>query len=73
EDAQLIENDILVRTNSDNPDYQWTVSSPIEVGGIVKSPIVDAPEIGEHSREILKEAGFTADDIDKLSTRGILG
>ncbi|MFT7546934.1 MAG: crotonobetainyl-CoA:carnitine CoA-transferase CaiB-like acyl-CoA transferase, partial [Candidatus Azotimanducaceae bacterium] len=42
EDAQLIENDILVRTNSDNPDYQWTVSSPIEVGGIVKSPIVDA-------------------------------
>ena len=72
EDAQLIENDILVRTNSDNPDYQWTVSSPIEVGGIAKSPIVDAPEIGEHSREILEEAGFSAADIDKLLALGIL-
>jgi len=73
QDAQLIENEVLVRTHSDNPDYQWTVNSPIEIGGVKKSPITDAPSIGEHSREILSEAGFTSEDIDKLSSLGILG
>lgn len=72
-DAQLIENDILVKTNSENPDYQWTVNSPIEVAGVQKSTIVDAPAIGEHSREILEEAGFSGSDIDKLLALGILG
>lgn len=73
QDAQLIENEVLIRTQSDNPDYQWTVNSPIEIGGVKKIPATDAPGIGEHSREILLEAGFSSEDIEKLSSLGILG
>ncbi|MBE7249280.1 MAG: CoA transferase, partial [Actinomycetospora chiangmaiensis] len=31
-----------------------------------------APLLGEHSRAILAEAGYTADEIDSLITRGVV-
>ena len=71
-DAHLIENEVIVRTKSTNQDYQWTVNSPIEMQGVSKRKPHDAPEIGQHSREILIEAGFTISDIDRLSELGIV-
>ena len=72
QDAHLIENDVIVKTASDNPDFQWTVNSPIEVGGVSKKPVTEAPEVGQHSRAVLREAGFSEADIDKLLSLGVV-
>ena len=36
------------------------------------TPRGPAPEIGEHTREVLHEAGLTADDIDALLAEGVI-
>lgn len=72
QDAHLIENEIIIKTNSDNPDYQWTVANPIQIRGEEQRPPTDPPEIGEHSREILIEAGYSENDIEKLLESGVV-
>jgi crotonobetainyl-CoA:carnitine CoA-transferase CaiB-like acyl-CoA transferase len=71
-DAQLIENEIIVPTGDEDPDYQWTINSPIEVEGLSKVAIKRAPNIGQHSTEILKEAGFDEVEIDGLVQSGVI-
>lgn len=63
---------IVLETGSDDPDYQFTVSSPIEVAEEAKRPPGPAPEIGEHSRDILLEAGLSAEQIQDLVERGVV-
>ena len=72
QDAHLIENEIIIKTNSDNPDFQWTVANPIQIHGEDQRPPTDPPEIGEHSREILLEAGYAESDIEKLLASGVV-
>lgn len=71
-DAQLIENGIIVRTESDHPDYQWTVSSPIDVAGHAKRSPSQAPDIGAHTRHILSELGYDKDAIEALVASGVV-
>jgi crotonobetainyl-CoA:carnitine CoA-transferase CaiB-like acyl-CoA transferase len=71
-DAQLIENEIIVPTGDPDPDYQWTINSPIGVEGLAKVPIKRAPAIGEHSAEILQEAGFEAAEIEAMLQSGVI-
>jgi formyl-CoA transferase len=71
-DAHLIENEVIIKTASDHPDYQWTVASPINVVGQVKKVPTDAPAIGAHSRVILTELGYTATQIDELIAHSIV-
>jgi formyl-CoA transferase len=49
-----------------------TVSSPFEVVGVSKSPARIAPGLGEHSAQVLREAGYTEDDIARLRTDGVV-
>ena len=72
EDAHLIENEAIVKVESDNPDYQWTIGNPIEVGGFSKKPPKDGPEIGEHTRDILVEGGFSEEEILNLEQAGVV-
>lgn len=71
-DAQLIENEIIVPTGDSDPDYQWTINSPIGVEGVAKVPIKRAPSIGQHSIEILQEAGFDSAEIDAMQQSGVI-
>jgi crotonobetainyl-CoA:carnitine CoA-transferase CaiB-like acyl-CoA transferase len=71
-DAQLIENEVIVPTGDEDPDYQWTINSPIAVEGEQKVAIQRAPELGEHTAEILLEAGFTAADVAALRQSGVI-
>jgi crotonobetainyl-CoA:carnitine CoA-transferase CaiB-like acyl-CoA transferase len=43
-----------------------TVNSPIFVSGVEKRQPTAAPEVGEHTREVLRELGYTADAIEAL-------
>ena len=49
-----------------------TVSSPFHIDGVDKVPAQRAPELGQHSEAVLREAGYAADDIARLRTLGVL-
>jgi formyl-CoA transferase len=65
-DPQLRANDIIVPLEGAGEKLTSTISSPIQVHGVSKVPARRAPKIGEHTEEVLKEVGFTANDIDSL-------
>ena len=49
-----------------------TVSSPFHVDGVDKVAPRYAPKVGQHSEEVLRGAGYSADDIARLRTLGVL-
>ncbi|MCZ6619911.1 MAG: CaiB/BaiF CoA-transferase family protein [Gammaproteobacteria bacterium] len=71
-DPQLIANEIIVPTGSDDPLYQWTVANPIQLKEAQKKNPVRAPDIGQHSREVLAELGYEEHEIGRLIERGIV-
>src|SRR5271154_4822345 len=69
-DPQLRANDIVVPLEGAGEKLTSTISSPIQVRGVTKVPARRAPGIGEHNDEVLKELGFTGDDIASLRANG---
>lgn len=49
-----------------------TVNSPLWIDGVNKRPAGRAPELGEHSRDILREAGLSAEEIDALRAANVV-
>jgi formyl-CoA transferase len=49
-----------------------TVSSPFHIDGVEKVPAQRAPDLGQHSEAVLREAGYGADAIARLRTLGVL-
>ncbi len=70
EDPQLRANDIVVPLDGAGGKLTSTISSPIQVHGVVKTSATRAPEIGEHNAEILQELGFNAIEVDGLRASG---
>jgi crotonobetainyl-CoA:carnitine CoA-transferase CaiB-like acyl-CoA transferase len=66
-DKQMIENEVLVPFENDT---MLTISSPIWVEGSKKVQPRKPPAIGEHSDEILRNAGYDEAAIDKLRASG---
>jgi len=71
-DPQLQANGIVVPIEGAGANLKLTVSSPIQVHGVAKVPARRAPEIGEHNEEVLKELGFTGDEIDAFHSSGTI-
>jgi crotonobetainyl-CoA:carnitine CoA-transferase CaiB-like acyl-CoA transferase len=69
-DPQLRANDIVVPFEGAGEKLTSTISSPIQVHGVTKVPARRAPGIGEHNDEVLKELGFTSDEIAGLRASG---
>jgi formyl-CoA transferase len=69
-DAQMIENDVLVPFENDQ---MLTINSPIWIDGTDKVKPKRPPEIGEHSGEILREAGYDEAAIRDLKASGAVG
>jgi crotonobetainyl-CoA:carnitine CoA-transferase CaiB-like acyl-CoA transferase len=51
-------------------DTMLTINSPIWIDGSEKEKPRRAPEVGEHSDEILREAGYDEAAIGKLKASG---
>jgi len=66
-DAQMIENDVLVPFENDT---LLTINSPIWIDGSAKVKPRRPPEIGEHSEEILREAGYDEAAVRNLKASG---
>jgi formyl-CoA transferase len=71
-DPQLLQNDIIVPLDGAGEKLKLTVSSPLQVHGVPKVPARRAPDLGEHNDELLKELGFTGDEIDGLRAGGAI-
>jgi formyl-CoA transferase len=69
-DPQLRANDIVVPLDGAGENLRFTISSPLQVHGITKVPARRAPELGEHSEEILEQLGFDTDEIESLGASG---
>jgi len=69
-DPQLRANDIVVPIEGVGGTLTSTISSPIQVRGVTKEPSRRAPDIGEHSDEILEQLGFEPDEIHALRSSG---
>jgi formyl-CoA transferase len=67
DDKQMLANDVLVPFDNDT---MLTINSPIWVDGSQKVPPRHPPGIGEHSDEILRQAGYDEAAIAQLRTSG---
>ena len=69
-DPQLQANDIIVPLNGAGGRLTSTISSPLQVHGVIKESAKRAPKIGEHNEEVLRQLGFSATEIDALQASG---
>ncbi len=69
-DPQLAANGIAVPLELPGAAPARTVSNPIEIHGADKVKAGAAPQLGEHSAEILKELGFNDAEINHLNAVG---
>ncbi len=69
-DKQMLDTEALVPFENDT---MLTISSPIWIGGEKKRPPRKAPELGQHSNEILADLGFSGAEIEKMRAAGIVG
>lgn len=69
-DAHLVENGVLVRTESEDPLFEWTIANPIKVSGEDCKSISDPPGFGEHTHEVLSAHGYSEAEIEELLKQG---
>ena len=65
-DRQMIDSGALVPIDDPRAGARLTVSSPIEIDGQDKTTPTLAPGVGEHTTEVLREAGFADSEIQRL-------
>ena len=71
-DKQMRANDMVLPTGDPGEDYRHTINSPIFVAEESKRPPSRAPEVGAHTRQIMREAGYAEDEVDALIAAGVL-
>jgi crotonobetainyl-CoA:carnitine CoA-transferase CaiB-like acyl-CoA transferase len=70
EDEQMRESGALVPIAGDNPPCELTIDSPVRIEGEAKRPPAGAPALGAHSEVVLREAGYSEDEIQSLIAAG---
>jgi formyl-CoA transferase len=69
-DPQILSREMVIDTNHPTLGRQRTLGSPIKLSATPANPGRRAPLLGEHTDEILREAGFNEDQIDALRRTG---
>ena len=71
-DVQMRESGALVPIDDPRAGASLTVSSPLQISGQEKVPPTLAPEIGQHTVEVLRAAGIAAAEIERLLEAGVI-
>jgi crotonobetainyl-CoA:carnitine CoA-transferase CaiB-like acyl-CoA transferase len=49
-----------------------TVMTPFHIDGVEKIPATRAPAVGQHNEAVLREAGYSTDDVERLRGLGVV-
>jgi len=71
DDEQLRVNDMLMDAPA-SMGMSRVIDHPLNQEGLARRPVTRAPELGEHSREVLGELGYTGVEIDALIAAGVV-
>ncbi len=70
-DPQLVPNAIL-REPDEPIGADYVINHPVNVETSKRAPVKRAPDVGEHSEEILTEIGYGSEDINRLRDEGVI-
>jgi crotonobetainyl-CoA:carnitine CoA-transferase CaiB-like acyl-CoA transferase len=70
-DPQVVANHMAIQP-TDEVGMPSVIKHPINVEGLPTRPAGPAPELGQHSEEILAELGYRAQDIAQMKEQGII-
>ena len=72
DDAQVQENSIAVNP-PENSDIEvpLLLNHPVQISSVAQAPMRRAPRLGEHSEEILRELGYSADAVAAMRQAGV--
>ncbi len=73
DDEQLIANGVIVPFDSGKPGCERTFATPFQLSSEAQQTPRPAPELGQHSREVLAEFGLSQEQIEGLIDAGIVG
>jgi crotonobetainyl-CoA:carnitine CoA-transferase CaiB-like acyl-CoA transferase len=71
-DPQLPLNGMTVTTKTTVSDSTPVINHPVNLRGVTRQPIGPAPDLGEHSDEVLGELGIDSEDIRQLRADGVI-
>jgi formyl-CoA transferase len=71
-DVQMRASGALVPIDDPRAGASHTVSSPLQIGNQEKVPPTLAPEIGQHTVEVLRDAGIAEAEIERLLNAGVI-
>lgn len=71
-DPQMMANEVVVPVDWGDDRVSRTITNPIRINDSTHS-LNAAPNLGEHSAEVLTQYGFTATEINQLRTEQVLG
>ncbi|HEY42236.1 MAG TPA: CoA transferase [Dehalococcoidia bacterium] len=72
-DPQARANGFYVGYNHPTYGYIEGVANPIQMGKTAAEVTRPAPELGQHTEEVLLEFGFTWKDIEQFKSKGVIG
>jgi len=72
EDPQLKANAMVVEMEHPTAGAFRLLGTPVRLYGTPPCPRVFAPELGEHTREVLMELGYSAEVVTDLENRGVV-
>jgi formyl-CoA transferase len=73
EDEQMFASGAFVPLVDGPPEIRHTVDSPLRIEGETKAPARMAPDLGQHTAEVLAELGYDEAAVAKLKAAGALG
>jgi crotonobetainyl-CoA:carnitine CoA-transferase CaiB-like acyl-CoA transferase len=72
EDPQVAANGYLMNYDDGGGNHTRVAASPLQFDGEGPSVRTRAPQAGEHTEEILLEAGYSWEDLKSLKERGVI-
>ena len=71
-DPQLAPNNIVAPPTDPSVPARVVINHPLNIDGLPRQGARHAPEVGEHTDEVLAELGFGAGEIEGLCQRGVV-
>lgn len=71
-DEQILANAMIFPIDDPQLNQSYVIDHPVKVDSIAKAEPRRAPELGEHTEEILDELGYSLDDVKMLRNNGVI-